>query len=81
MKHLAVVDLDFILHPDQIVPTERRNELEAWKRRVIDILKDSPIKERKYLRWKLYIYRGLPYNLVDIPKVLEEGELEVPVSI
>ena len=89
LKRLAVVDLDFLavmLHLDEIDTTTgelhkayTERDLKAWKRRLIKVLKDSPSKERKFLRWKVY-YEGRRHGAFsprDIQVVGEEGELEV----
>jgi len=53
-------------------------DLNVWKRHVVEILKDSPSKEHKFLRWEVYETRRSPYGIFGGTKViLEEGELEV----
>lgn len=42
-------------------------EMKAWKKHLIEVLEDSPSKERKFLRWRVY----------ETQEVVEEGELEV----
>jgi len=87
LRHLAVVELDFItspFHPDEtgtaksdLYRTQVEMDLKAWKACVVEILKDSPSKERKFLRWKVYKSQrphGIPRG---IHVVVEEGELEV----
>ena len=72
-------------YPDEMDTTERESfraqaeaGLKAWKRRVIEILNDSPSKERKFLRRKVYESRRLPYSTFRGTRVvLEEGELAV----
>ena len=52
-------------------------ELETWKTCLIDVLKSSPSKERKFLRWNV-AQRVL--RSADVPyvwEVLRAGELEV----
>jgi len=78
------VELDFI-HPfrlDEVGTTrgklyraETKRELKAWKRRVIEVLKNSPSKKRKFLRWK--IYEGQRCDSVSGSVLVEEGEFEV----
>jgi len=88
LKHLTAVGLDFTVapfYPDEMDTTEcerfrvqAETDLKAWKRRVVEILNESPSKERKFLRWKVYETRRLPYStLRGTQVVLEEGELEV----
>ena len=72
-------------HPDEMDRTEcerfraqAETDLKAWKGHVIEILNDSPSKERKFLRWKVYEIREVPYTISrGTQVVLEEGELEV----
>jgi len=87
LKHLAVAELDFTTSPFHAVGPDTAKsdhykaqvemDLKAWKACLVEILKDSPSKERKFLRWKVYksqrhhgISRGAQV-------VVEEGELEV----
>ena len=57
---------------------QTETDLKAWKRHVIEVLKDSPSEERKFLRWKVYESRRLPYSVSrGTQVVLEQGELEV----
>lgn len=44
-----------------------------WKRGLIDVLKDSPSKNRKFLRWSVASRRDYLMRIA----VLENGELEV----
>ena len=50
-------------------------DLETWKRHLIEVLKDSPSKERKFLRWKVTEVPNFTYPHHDV--VVEVGELEV----
>jgi hypothetical protein len=80
------VEFDFItlLFPDEIGTTKvevRRAETEAylklWKVHLVQVLKDSPSKERKFLRWKIS-EKEMPYGVTEYTVVLaESGELEV----
>jgi len=84
LKHLAVVELDYDAylspsHRNIMEPAVRRDEqdtyLKEWTKHVIPVLKDSPSKERKFLRW-----RFSEINWVDTRRVMgavENGELEV----
>jgi len=86
LKSLAVVELDFItlLFPDEIGTAKgevRRGQAETylklWKVHLIQVLKDSPSKERKLLRWKVS-EREMPYGVTEYTVVVvEDGELEV----
>ena len=55
----------------------REVDLRVWKRRLIEILKASPSKERKFLRWVVCEREKSCGLLKYIREVLEEGELEV----
>ena len=50
-------------------------DLKAWKGHLVEILQDSPSKERKFLRWRVRESRnrGPGYEYI----VVEEGRLEV----
>jgi len=84
MKHLAVVELDYeteIGSEDGVEREVRKDETKAYlkecMRRIIPILKASPTKERKFLRWKFFenhLYRDISQGIIDI---VEYGELEV----
>lgn len=57
---------------------QAETDLKAWKWHVVEILNDSPSKERKFLRWKVYESRKVPHTISrGTQVVLEEGELEV----
>ena len=88
MKRLAIAGLEFTatpFYPDEMDTAEcerfraqAETDLKAWKRHVIEVLNDSPSKERKFLRWKVYENRRLPYSTSrGTQVVVEEGELEV----
>lgn len=51
-------------------------DLKAWKKRIIQILKDSPSAERKFLRWK--IWKKTSYHTWED---VEEGELDVKLDM
>lgn len=87
LKHLAVLEIDLtasLFAKDELdtAESERRRaqikiDLNAWKTHLIQGLRDSPSKERKFVRWKASEeYTPSPVlerNLV----VVESGELEV----
>lgn len=87
LRHLAVVDLDFITSPfypdetgtakSELYRVRAETDLGVWKAYLIEVLKDSPSNERKFLRWKVYKslrHHGIPRG---IQVVVEEGGLEV----
>jgi len=55
LKHLAVVDVELEEAKDRESTDESGPEKgrKAWKRELINLLKDSPSTERKFLRWKI----------------------------
>ena len=63
---------------DELYKARAGTDSEAWRRHLIEVLKDSPSKAPKFLRWKVYERRRAPG---DTPKciqaVVEEGGLEV----
>ena len=70
------MDLDFIISPflggsgkseSAMYRYREETEMKAWKKHLIEVLEDSPSKERKFLRWRVY----------ETQEVVEEGELEV----
>jgi hypothetical protein len=81
------VDVDFTVFPVYLEgPAEREfyrdhteAELKVWKSRLIEVLKDSPSKERKFLKWKVYGYdKQTCYGMFRyVEVVIWEGELEV----
>ena len=83
LNHLAVVGLDFTIHPDEagtarseFYKARAKKDLEVWKTYLVEVLKNSPSKERKFLRWRVYKghrRRGTPREV----QVVVEGELEV----
>lgn len=85
MKRLAVVEVClftrwFLREEAGTVEHELRRaqmaaDLEVWKIHLIQVLKDSPSKERKFLRWKTY--EGLRRGTRNAHVAVENGELEV----
>ena len=87
LKHLAVVNLDFTISPfypdeastvgSKLYKVQAERDLEIWKTHLVEVLKDSPSKERKFLRWR--ISKGQRHH--DFPGgvqvVMGEGKLEV----
>ena len=51
-------------------------ELETWKRYLIDFLKDSPSRDRKFFRWNVAQLTEKSSGIRRAWKVLEAGELE-----
>jgi len=47
----------------------------GWKVSFIDVLKNSPSKNRKFLRWTVIRWQRIDYNY--LREVVEAGELEV----
>jgi len=82
-KHLAVVEVDLIedhCGPFKDPPDVLEEKRNAWKRGFIDVLKDSPSKDRKFFRWWIAHTRWIPRpNLPPSSSydVVEKGELEV----
>ena len=77
VEHLAVVEIDLIeVHSDasetQTLLDALKENRRAWKWGLVDVLKSSPSKERKFLRWRVTSSRTYPKS-----HVLETGELEV----
>lgn len=83
LRHLAVVELDLITSPfypyeldtEEIDVYNSRKvvDLKVWKACLVEILKDSPSKERKCLRWEVY----KSHRHHGIQAAVEEGESEV----
>jgi len=73
------VEIDLVEEPELLKDGELLDLLEggqkAWKRGLIDVLKKSPSKERKFLRWRFIATRS--YSDYPRSRVLEKGELEV----
>ena len=49
-------------------------KLETWKSRLVDVLKDSPSKDRKFLRWNT---PQVDYDVSYAGEIALAGELEV----
>lgn len=87
LKYLAVVDLEFTTSPfylDEATTAERERhraraevDLIAWKACLIEVLQNSPSKERKFFRWKVYKGRRHHGFISGVQVVSQEGELEV----
>jgi len=78
LKHLAVVDVELDERRDcrPADAADRERERKAWKRELVNLLKDSPSTERKFLKWTvtkshLRTVFGWAYEVV------ESEELEV----
>jgi len=81
------VDLEFNTSPfylDEATIEERELhraraevDLNAWKACLIEILKNSPSKERKLFRWRTYTGRRHQGFGAGLQVISEEGELEV----
>ena len=54
-----------------------RGRREACKAGFVDVLKNSPSKDRKFLRWKLTQFYKRPVDDRYIHEVIEVEELEV----
>ena len=74
-EHLAAVEIRLYENQDSRTPLcvweERRR---VWKRGLIEILKNSPSKERKFLRWTVTSTSG-PFGYRE--RISKSGELEV----
>lgn len=86
LRSLAVVKLEYVTdlfvlggETEAQARKERRETfLERWKESLIPVLKDSPSKERKILRWELFELRRHPgYFHNGVVEVVESGEREV----
>ena len=52
-----------------------KTDLNVWREHLIQVLKDSPSKGRKFARWKVSV-KYPPYVIVG-NHIVERGELEV----
>lgn len=87
MKHLAIVKIDLTTHiysQDEPWMAEHRRrriqiktDLNAWKVHLIQVLKDSPSEERKFVRWRVSEKYTIPHRGKRNLAVVEKGELEV----
>ena len=74
----------YLFTPDEPWMAEHRRrkaqietDLNAWKVHLVQVLQDSPSKERKFVRWKVS-ERYTPYDVSECNLVVvESGELEV----
>lgn len=85
LKHLAIIEVDSIEHnfieqennvhdPSRYASEDVRIN---WKRDFIGVLKDSPSRDRKLLRWKVIRRRDCMPPIIEFYEFLESGEMEV----
>jgi hypothetical protein len=77
-EHLSVVEFDLVKDrssPFEYPPDVLEGEMNAWKRGFTDVLKDSPSKDRKHLRWR--IVHTNPFAMTQNYDIVESGESEV----
>jgi len=72
--------VEFDLTEDRVGPFEYpldvlEEKMNAWKRGLTDVLRDSPSKDRKFLRWRI-VYRRA-FAVPQSYGILKSGELEV----
>ena len=87
LEHLAVVEIDlttYLSPPDEWDMAEHRlrraqieTDLNMWKEEMIQVLRDSPSKERKFVRWKASVSNSLDNPFDPNFVVVGSGELEV----
>ena len=55
---------------------QMKTVLSAWREHLIQVLKGSPYRERKFVRWKASVHcmRG---SILNVGCIVERGELEV----
>ena len=70
-KHLSVVEIYLAGSMADL------GEKKAWKAGLIDVLKNSPSKHRKFLRWNVVKFYVGPRRRHGCQSVLETEELEV----
>jgi hypothetical protein len=75
LKHLAVIDIDLAQETDH--PAGWESTRATYKRELVRILKDSPSRERKFLRWKVVQRRARALDDDRPYDVVEKEELEV----
>ena len=79
LKQLAVVEIVLValyfFQPDDAGKERLKKGLVIWRGHLVQILKDSPSEERKFLRWKL-VETPL-WSLDDLEDIVIAGELEV----
>lgn len=71
-KHLSVVEAHF--YERKWYHSDSEEDRRVWKMNCIDVLKNSPSKNRKFLRWKVAQEYTYP---IDDYAVIEAEELEV----
>jgi len=78
VEHLSVIEFDLIkdrCDPFENPPDVLEEKMNAWKRCFTDVLRDSPSKDRKFLRWRI-----VHTQIFAVPQtydIVENGELEV----
>ena len=75
-EHLAVVEINLIEYyggASETPPGVFKERRRAWKKGLVDVLKSSPSKERKFLRWTV----TRDFSRITLENTLEKGELEV----
>ncbi|KAF9782909.1 hypothetical protein BJ322DRAFT_180839 [Thelephora terrestris] len=75
LKYLAVIDIDLAQENDH--PADWESTRVIYKRELVRILKDSPSRERKFLRWKVVQRRTRALDDDRPYDVVEKEELEV----
>ena len=76
LEHLTVVDAS-LEEENEPHDSDWEETREGWKRDLISILKDSPSKDRKVLKWKVIQRRSLTHVAGNIYDVAENEEFEV----
>jgi len=78
-KHLSVVEIHLIEHKDGYFaqPPNLLERRAAWKKGLVDVLKKSPSRDRKVLRWKVAKIYWQPLDRCLAREVVEAEELEV----
>lgn len=74
-EHLSVVETHFIEHRDKYSGKLERRK--AWKAGLVDVLKNSPSEDRKFLRWKVSQIHPRATDRFAVHEVVEIEELEV----
>jgi len=78
LKYLAVVNVDLSERKDgELAGAVLREAREIWKKKLVDLLKDSPSVDRKFLRWKVVQTYRRPDSFYQAYDVVETEELEV----
>ena len=76
-KHLSVVEIRFFGRRDGHYSQLPDSLRKAWKSGLIDVLKSSPSKDRKFLRWMVFRTYLQPVDKYWAREVVEAEELEV----